>query len=41
MGSGAVESLGKQFQGRLRDCGQFWTRPGLTHLLQLNVLVKN
>lgn len=41
MGSGAVESLGKQFQRRLRGCGQFWTRPGLTHLLQLCVLVKN
>jgi hypothetical protein len=41
MGSGAVESLGKQFRRRLRDCGQFWTRPGLTHLLQLCVLVKN
>jgi len=41
MGSGAVESLGKQFQRRLRGCGQFWTRPGLTDLLCLCVLVKN
>jgi len=41
LGSGAVESLGKQFQRRLRGCGQFWTRPGLTHLLRLCVLVKN
>lgn len=41
MGSGAVESLGKQFQRRLRGCGQFWTRPGITHLLHLCVLVKN
>lgn len=41
MGSGAVESLGKQFQRRLRGCGQFWSRPGLTHLLRLTVLVKN
>jgi len=41
MGSGAVESLGKQFQRRLRSCGQFWSRPGLTHLLRLTVLVKN
>ena len=41
MGSGAVESLGKQFQRRLRGCGQFWSRPGLTHLLRLSVLVKN
>lgn len=41
MGSGAVESLGKQLQRRLRGCGQFWSRPGLTHLLHLSVLVKN
>jgi hypothetical protein len=40
-GSGAVESLGKQFQRRLRGCGQSWTRAGLTHLLRLCVLVKN
>ena len=41
MGSGAVESLGKQLQRRLRGCGQFWGRPGLTSLLRLSVLVKN
>jgi len=41
MGSGAVESLGKQLQRRLRGCGQFWNRPGLTFLLRLSVLVKN
>ena len=41
MGSGAVESLGKQLQGRLRGFGQFWTRDGLTSLLRLTVLVKN
>lgn len=41
MGSGAVESLGKQLQRRLRGCGQFWSRPGLTSLLHLSVLVKN
>ena len=40
-GSGAVESLGAQLQQRLRSCGQFWRRPGLTHLLRLSVLVKN
>jgi len=40
MGSGAVESLGKPFQRRLRGCGPFWTRPGLTHLLRLCALVK-
>lgn len=41
MGSGAVESLGKQFQRRLRGCGQSWSRSGLTALLRLTVLVKN
>ena len=41
LGSGAVESLGKQLQGRLRGCEQFWTRDGLTSLLRLAVLVKN
>lgn len=41
LGSGAVESLGKQLQRRLRGCGQFWRRPGLTHLLKLSVLAKN
>jgi hypothetical protein len=40
-GSGAVEFLGAQLQQRLRGCGQFWQRPGLTHLLRLSVLVKN
>jgi len=40
-GSGAVESLGKQLQRRLRGCGQIWGRGGLTHLLRLCVLIKN
>lgn len=40
-GSGAVESLGKQFQQRLRGCGQFWKELGIDHLLSLSVLVKN
>lgn len=40
-GSGAVESLGKQLERRLRSCGQFWSRPGLTNLLHLCVLFKN
>jgi len=40
-GSGAIESLGKHFQRRLRGCGQIWGRKGVTHLLQLCVLVKN
>jgi hypothetical protein len=30
-GSGAVESLGKQLQRRLRGCGRIWSRPGFTH----------
>ncbi|HWT82652.1 MAG TPA: UPF0236 family protein [Candidatus Methylomirabilis sp.] len=40
-GSGAVESLGKQLQQRLRGCGQIWSRPGFTRLLKVVVLVKN
>lgn len=40
-GSGAVESLGRQLQRRFRTCGQFWRRPGLSHLLSLSVLVRN
>lgn len=40
-GSGAVESLGKQLQQRLRGCGQIWSRPGFTRLLNVVVLVKN
>jgi hypothetical protein len=41
LGSGAVESLGKQLQRRMRGCGQFWERPGLSNLLKLGVLAKN
>ena len=41
LGSGAVESLGTQLQRRLRTCGQFWERPGLTRLLALVVTFKN
>jgi hypothetical protein len=41
MGSGAVESLGKQLQRRMRGCGQFWRRSGLSNLLKLSVLAKN
>jgi hypothetical protein len=40
-GSGAVESLGKQLQQRLRGCGQIWSRPGFTQLLRVVLLVKN
>ncbi|MEN9727833.1 MAG: hypothetical protein RL434_2199 [Pseudomonadota bacterium] len=41
LGSGAVESLGKQLQARLRGCGQFWGQHGLPPLLRLCVAVKN
>jgi len=41
LGSGAVESLGKQLQRRMRGCGQFWSRSGLSNLLKLSVLAKN
>ena len=40
-GSGAIESLGKQLQQRLRGCGQIWGLPGFTRLLKVVVLVKN
>jgi hypothetical protein len=40
-GSGAIESLGKQLQHRLRGCGQIWSRAGFTRLLRVVVLVKN
>ncbi len=40
-GSGAVESLGKQLQRRLRAFGQIWSRPGFTRLLKVVVLLKN
>lgn len=40
-GSGAIESLGKQLQARMRGCGQFWGQQGLPPLLQLCVAVKN
>ena len=41
IGSGAVESLCGQLQARFKGRGQFWDRPGLTHLLAVNVLFKN
>ena len=40
-GSGAVASLGKQLQQRLRGGGQIGGRPGFTRLLRVVVLVKN
>ena len=41
IGSGAVASLGAQLQRRFPCSGQFWMRPGLSHLLALAVLVRN
>jgi hypothetical protein len=41
IGSGAVESLGAQLQRRFRCSGQFWLRPGLSHLLKLAVTFRN
>jgi hypothetical protein len=36
IGSGAVESAGRQKQCRFKRPGQFWTQPGLRHLLTLD-----
>ena len=41
IGSGAVESLCGQLQKRFKVSGQFWRRPGLTHLLRICVLFRN
>lgn len=41
IGSGAVESLCGQLQKRFKVGGQFWRRPGLTHLLRICVLFRN
>jgi len=41
IGSGAMESACSQFQNRLKRRGQFWSRDGLTHLLALDVALKN
>lgn len=41
IGSGAVESLCGQLQKRFKVSGQFWQRPGLTHLLRICVLFRN
>ena len=38
LGSGAVESLGKQLQRRLRRCRQYWARPAVTHRLRLCIM---
>jgi hypothetical protein len=41
VGSGAVESLCSQLQGRFKRCGQFWTEPGLTRLLSVDICLRN
>ena len=41
IGSGAVESLARQLQNRFKNCGQFWTREGLTNLLAIVTTFKN
>lgn len=41
VGSGAVESLCSQLQGRFKRCGQFWTELGLTRLLSLDLCLRN
>jgi len=41
IGSGSVESLNSQLQDRFKRTGQFWTRPGFGHLIDLDVLVRN
>ena len=41
VGSGAMESLCAQLQGRFKRCGQFWTEPGRRRLLALDVARRN
>jgi hypothetical protein len=41
IGSGSVESLCSQLQNRFKRTGQFWSPPGLKHLLSLEVLLRN
>ena len=41
IGSGAVESACRQKQCRFKRAGQFWTRPGLCHLLALDEARRN
>ena len=41
VGSGAMESLCSQLQGRFKRCGQFWTANGLADLLALEVARRN
>ena len=41
MGSGSVESLCSQLQDRFKRTGQFWSPPGLSHLMAVEVLLRN
>jgi hypothetical protein len=41
VGSGAMESLCGQLQGRFKRCGQFWTGPGRQRLMALEVGRRN
>jgi len=41
IGSGSMESACGQFQDRLKRRGQFWSPPGLAHMLAIDVAVKN
>lgn len=41
VGSGAMESLCSQLQGRFKRCGQFWSPTGMADLLALEVARRN
>ena len=41
VGSGAMESLCGQLQGRFKHGGQFWTEPGRRRLMALEVARRN
>jgi hypothetical protein len=41
VGSGAMESLCGQLQGRFKRCGQFWTAPGRRRLMALEIARRN
>ena len=41
VGSGTIESTCRQFQCRMKRCGQFWTQPGDEALLTLSCFWKN
>ena len=41
IGSGSVESLCSQLQDRFKRTGQFWSPPGLSHLMAVEVLLRN